>query len=79
MTCYCVDTLEYLASIGCDIFAQTSDGSTILHYSAVQGHSLCVKMILDANFDPNVLLTTEEVGVAIKCHTNSSFGYTFKF
>ncbi|XP_065891781.1 inversin-B-like isoform X2 [Dysidea avara] len=54
------DTLEYLASIGCDIYAQTSDGSTILHYSAVQGQSLCVKMILDANFDPNVVLTTEE-------------------
>ena len=56
-----IDALEYLASIGCNIFAQTLDGSTILHYSAVQGHSICVKMILDSNFDPNVVLTTEEV------------------
>lgn len=57
--------MEYLASVGCDIFAQTSDGSTILHYSAVKGYSTCVKMILDSNFDPNVVLTTEEVCVKV--------------
>ena len=65
LCCTYIDTLEYLASIGCDIYAQTSDGSTILHYSAVQGQSLCVKMILDANFDPNVVLTTEEVSLYV--------------
>ena len=56
-----LDVLEYLALIGCDIFAQTSDGSTILHYSSAQGHTTCVEMILGSNFDPNVVLITEEV------------------